>query len=177
MTPVDVESELNKRVLQLRIIICALLSGIVALATVAIFVRMQGQFKNAMPSDVLLYVGLGFTACTGLAYVFVPESIVRATRRRIAHQPVSQAGNQSGAAQEWTRLCDLYVTQTIVSAALLEGTAFLWLIYFLMTGEWYMLTIGLAAALFIALKFPSTDGLSRWLSHQQEMIEHDRSTL
>ena len=176
MTPIDFESELGKRIQTMRIILLALIAGIVSFTCVAVFFGIQGNLQGQAPimAQVFTFVGLGFTACNALAYVLVPDKIVQASRRQLARQFATADRVNAEAAQDFVKLCELYQTQMIVGAALLEGTAFLWLIFFMVTGQWFMLGFAVAAALLLALKFPSADSLSRWLAQQQELIDVER---
>jgi hypothetical protein len=173
MIPDEFESEFSKRLLTMRIILGALLAGVATFAGITAFLWLGGQFQARMPADLLTYVGLAYTAGTAMAYALVPGRIVRAARWRIVRL-ADPASKDAAATKQLLRLCDVYQTQMIVRAALLEGTVFVWLIFFLMTGQWYMFGVAVAAALLLAMNFPTADGVSRWLAQQQEMMELER---
>lgn len=172
MIPDDFESEFNKRLLTMRIILGAVLAGVTTFAAIVVFLRVGRQLQGHLPADILTYVGLAFTAGTLLAYVLVPGRIVQAARWQVVQ--LADPAKQDAASRTRLKLCDVYQTQLLIRAGLLDGTAFLWLLFFLTSGHWYMFGFALAAALFLALSFPTADGLSRWLNQQEDLIESER---
>lgn len=175
MLPAEFDVELGKRVLTMRIIVATLLAGIVGFAVLAVAFRMLGNVQappgNMVP--MLLVVGLAFTVANAVTYLIVPGKIIKsALRRLVASEPA-----KAEAVQFAIKLCEVYQTQLIVGAALLEGTAFLWLMFFMLSGEWFMLGFVVAAVVLLGLRFPSADQLARWLDQQQESLEIERANL
>jgi hypothetical protein len=160
--------KLKSAILTLRIIVMALATSVVAFAIAAIAIRMQQAAAPA--NDVGWTLAVLGIAAAPVAFVlsrFVPGLFVAKSRRQIARgqfgpaaaaNPNQIGGVQSGLAQlgDDGKLFMVYQTKTILSAALLEGAAFLNIVAFLLGGNPVALGLGALLALAIAAMFPRT---------------------
>lgn len=160
----DQSDSLTARVVIMRILIGALVTGILFFAGIAAFLRSQDQ-PPAPETPVLTYIGLGFTALSVIARVFVIQAVEAAFRRRAAASapPVEQY---------WTQ----YQTNLIIGAALLEAPGFFLLIAYLLEGQTVALAAGLLLAAAMAVwHFTTRDKVERWVQLQQELVAQERA--
>ena len=172
MSQLDDEAVIGPRVRTMQIILAALVMGVLLFLVVAVALRAGGQVP-APPNDVLLPIALGFAALAAVVSVIVPRQIVAGGRRMIARGS-SPAGTPTPAAGDTERLCGLYQTQLIVSAALLEGPAFFLLIVYLLQGD--VLALAMVGVLLAAMaaKFPTRGRVERFLSEQHDLLAQER---
>lgn len=162
----------ERRLMAMRIIVSALLGGLAIFAGVAVAYRYTGH-PAAPALMVLTYVSIVFTGVLTLCSAVVPAIWAATARRGLLATPATDESGSPApiAASKWY---EIYQSQLIISAALLEGPAFLALIAFLIEGS--PASLGLALFLFImlALKMPSGPRIERWISNQQQLLERER---
>jgi hypothetical protein len=153
------------RLLTMRIIVCALVMGVLAFAGVAAFVRSQGAMPPTPDVPLVSYIAAGYGALMLLAWSVVPPAIVTGARRKLLAETAVTTG----------RLLDLFHTRLIVGAALLEGAAFFFLIAYMLEGLPWALAGGLFfAALLAMLYFPTREGVEGWVAEQREALAQER---
>lgn len=161
-------------------IICgSLIGGVVMFLGIAVFLRTQGGVGGGLPQPILSFVALLFSCATVAASLFVPNLTINTARRQIARgtwQPAPRTPAGLVPATDEGKLLTVYQTAMLIRAALYEGTAFFWIIVYLVEGNtWALLGAGLFLA-GVALQFPSRDGVEQWLMAQLQQLEEDRRT-
>ena len=166
MNDVDLETILAPRVMTMRIIVIALLNGILMFVGIAVYVRASGQ--AAPPPDVplLTYIAFLFAVPMVLAALFVPGIIEAA-----AIQKVAKAGSNT----DIGALLSIFQQRLIIRAALFEAPAFFALIAYFIEGQWPTLVVAGVMALGIASNFPSVSGVQAWLEDRRERIAAERA--
>ncbi len=184
MSPVDHPNAIGPQVRVLRIILSALILGIVIFAAVSHFVVPAGGAdadEDKMP--ILTYVGLAFGMSTFVAGHMLNIVITTSGRRAIArsrpHQSrsapaeaVSTDGLPSG--DDAANLFRVYFVKTLISAAIFEGAALFLVVAYML--ERHMLSLGFAAlaTIAIAVLLPTQDRVSQWIVEQQRLMENER---
>jgi hypothetical protein len=160
--PAD-EPNFRQRLLTMQIIVAALVLGVLFFMGIAIFARATG---NAPPAadDTLLVASLAFAVPAALLHVVLPGRIVAAAR----HQLARQLGKPPSG------LLNLYQSQMIVGAALLEAPIFFFLIVYMLQGQLVSLAAAVVFLAGLALQFPTAGKLQRWLMQQQGRVEDER---
>jgi len=167
-------------VMTLRIIVAALVQGVLVFLAVAVYLRVTA-------------VAVGFTTSLGplsLAAVvasmaalfvqpFLARWIVTTSRQKIAEGTWNPPGGQSPADSyidtgDTGRLLSVYSMKTIVSCAILEGAAFFATTAVLMEGTLICLGIALALAISIASRFPFQKQVATWIEQQLRFIDDER---
>ena len=69
------------------------------------------------------------------------------------------------------KLMQMFLTKSIIGAAILEGGAFANLIAFMLDGQIYSLVIAILFALGILMSFPTRNGMSEWLDNQMRRLQ------
>ncbi|HYT93235.1 MAG TPA: hypothetical protein VEL76_31240 [Gemmataceae bacterium] len=177
MSMPDSDAFLLPRLRVMRIVVLALVLGVVAFLVLALIIRAQGGLA-APPTPFLTYLALGFGGLQiGVSLLF-PRFVVTQSRRQLARgQYPATAEASAQAPDDLTSLCNVFQTQLIIAAALLEGAAFFLLIAYLQEGEVAALG-GVAVLLALLLvKFPTRPALESWLTEQQELLNQERSLL
>ncbi len=82
---------------------------------------------------------------------------------------------QSDEARNAAKLIGLFVTRTIMAAALLEGAVLMLLVAYLVEGS--ALSLGFAVVLIAALAahFPTASGAAAWVEDQARLLDEERS--
>ena len=166
---------------QSQIIVAALIAGCVIFLVIALVIT-GGKVADA-DQPVLTYVAVAFVAVTLIARMIVPGIMIRSGRRKIAQgtwQLPQQAASRPASLQfleetgDAGKLLMIYTASTIVSASLLEGSAFFALIAYLMEHSW--LSLGLAGLLILGLSthVPTRSGLVHWIEDQLALLEQER---
>jgi hypothetical protein len=170
----NLETALDVRIRTMRIIIFALLNGIVIFMAIAIFLRTSG---NITPVDRLIIspAALIFGAVVSVVHWVVPNMLAARARRQIAYGQgtlTPATGGIAPIAGEVGQLVALYQTRLIMSAAFLEGATFFFLIAFMIEGQVYTLLGAILLTGMLALKFPTRTGVEGWIEEQQELIRN-----
>ncbi len=170
-------SALTPLVRTLQIIVAALASGVLMFALITVF-RPGGGFKpwdtNAIVSVILAIVSIGMIP----ARWFVPAILVQAATRQIAlagtssntardHQPAATDDDEF-------RLLAVFQTRTIIAGAILEGTALMNLVAFLLEGQAYSFVLALLCLAGILAGFPTQHAVTGWLEHQLRRVREMR---
>ncbi len=182
----DLAERLGPAIMTLRIIVAALATGVVAFAVTAIVIRLQKA--PPPPADVawvLTALGIAAAPVAVLLSRFVPAQFVAKSRAQIAGgqfgSPAGPVPNPAGEQQlglgqfgDDGKLFTVYQTKTIISAALLEGAAFLNIIAFLQGGSPIAFCLGLLLALSIVAMFPRTSRVVEWIEAQRRLMAEEK---
>jgi hypothetical protein len=190
MREADGTSELAERlkpaIMTLRVIVIALATGVVAFAVAAIVIRMQQAAAPANDAAGLLTIlGIAAAPVAFLLSRFLPGLIVAKARRQIAggqygvpaeSNPNQASGPQSGMVQlgDDGKLFTVFQTKTIISAALVDGAAFLNIVAFLLGGSLIALGLGLLLALAIVSLFPRMSRVLEWIEAQRRLMAEEK---
>jgi hypothetical protein len=152
--------DLTPRIRVMQLIITALVMGVLFFMGIAIFQRASGN-PPVSADQTLLTIALAVAAVMVFARCVVPGWMTSSARRQLLRQ---KAEIQDG------RLLNIYQTQMIAGAALLEGPIFLLLIVYLIQGQLLSLAAGVLLTVGLALQFPTLAGVERWLERQRELL-------
>jgi hypothetical protein len=182
----DLVQRLKPAIMTLRIIVVALATGVVAFAVTAIVIRVQQAVAPANDTaELLTTLGIVAAPVAFLLSRFVPGLIVATSRRQIASgqygSPAESNPHQTGGPQSSLRqlgddgkLFTVYQTKTIISAALLEGAAFLNIVAYLLGGSPIALGLGLLLALAIVALFPRNSRVVEWIEGQRRLMAEEK---
>ena len=182
----DLTERLKPAIMTLRIIVIALATGVVAFAITAIVIRMQQAAAPANDAAGLLTtLGIAAAPVAFLLSRFLPALFVAKTRGQIASgQYGVPAGSNSretngpqsslGQLGDDGKLFTVYQTKTIISAAVLDGAAFLSIVAFLLGGSLIALGLGLLLALAIVAMFPRTSRVLEWIEAQRRLMAEEK---
>lgn len=182
----DLTERLKPAIMTLRIIVMALTTGVVAFAITAIVIRRQQAAAPANDADGLLTtLGIAAVPVAFLLSRFLPGIFVAKARGQIAsgqfgfpsESNLAQTGGpQSSLVQlgDDGKLFTVYQTNTIISAALLDGAAFLNIVAFLLGGSLIALGLGLLLALAIVAMFPRVSRVVEWIEAQRRLMAEEK---
>ncbi len=167
-----------------QIIVAALIMGVVSfLAIIVLFLPAQGLMvaapgggapgpapaDSALPLITYIAVAMGL-ADLALSFVIPSFSVIKA-RREIAQRGASKIkGDDTGA------LAQVYQTQLIIGAAMLEGGAFFAAIAYMLERNPIALGMALVLLVVLAALFPIRDRISTWLDHQLGLLREERQS-
>ncbi len=183
------QDEIGSWVRIAQIIVAALTTGTVLFLVVAIVLVAQGAFVPEGEASggelrMIMECTLGlFLVGVLIARMIAPGQIVARARRRIAAgQWVPGESAQAAKMASFIertgdagRLMGVFLTKTIVAAALFEGVAFFALIVFMLTQSIIALSIALALIVGLVLHFPTRSGVVHWIEDQLVIVEQERS--
>jgi len=172
MSPSDEDSLFAQRARTLRIILGALIAGCLGFMVFAVIYRRS--VAGAPPDlPILTYLSFAFAVVDTAISFFMPDSLIAAERRKLAQSP-ENSPQESRPSGEFVKFVGLYQTRMIISAALLEGSIFFFIIAYLVGGSLYCLLGALVLLGIMAIKFPSRDGVRRWVEEQRELLQQER---
>lgn len=163
----------------LQIIVGALAAGVLMFLAVVLFLVS----KNAQPAratlPTLTYTSVGMSAIIGIAWLVVPGIIVGRMRQSLINGNSSDWGlvkNMPNATElgDVVPLAAIYQTRTIVRAALLEGTAFLACIAYMLEHQAIALALAGLLLLMILSQIPTVSSLESWLEDQLMTVQQMR---
>jgi hypothetical protein len=162
----------------MRIIVGALMMGLLAFLSVAVLIVQQRQPNPGQPI-LISYLAVGFFAILFVLWWVVPKWIITtlinqiATGNRTPGQATetSKSNLPSAFPDDTSRLLLAYQTKMILAAALLEGAAFFGCIAYLLEGQTSVLAIPAVVLTLMALTFPTQDRVSQWVEEQQRRID------
>ncbi|NQT36804.1 MAG: hypothetical protein HQ581_04910 [Planctomycetes bacterium] len=178
--------EIVRPVRTLQIVTVALVTGCVVFLAVAMFIRLgeNDPAQAAAPVPTFGYALLVFVATALLARAIAPRWLVSAARRKIAEgtwKPPQQTGGGSPISDEFLaktgdagKLCCVFMTKTVVGAALLEGAAFFSLIAYLAEGATLSLAMAAGLIIAVALHFPTLGRAVGWIERQLSLLDQQR---
>jgi hypothetical protein len=177
----------------LQIIVTALVLGLLSFLVTILFVRVPeppkppagaGGTAVAAPSaiaalPVLTVAAFTFSVVLLPLSLLVPRLVVDASRKQITRGAWTP-GRQSGATPGPTpatnvgKLAQVYVTQTIIGAAMNEGPAFFALIAYMLERSPIALGLFVVLLIGVALRFPRRAQVELWIDNQVDRLELDR---
>jgi hypothetical protein len=176
MSQPDSDTALSPRLHIMRIIIFALVNGLVIFLGIAVFIRLNNPPQPANPNlPVVTFMALGFAVMDLLIHAILPNLTTAAGRRRILQG--NGPTDASRLADDRGQLCALYQTRMIIGAALLEGAAFFLLIAYLLEGQVICLATAVFFVALIASKFPTRAGVENWIEKQSYLLQEERMRL
>ena len=181
--PQNLADKLKPAVMVLRLIVVALILGVLAFASAAFFIRQTGEKTPAdAPLEFLTWMALGAAAMALVASWALPVAIVKKARRAIASGTYpALRGNTSGSPFAWLselgdagKLAAVYLTATIVGVAVLEGAAFVNLVAYLVNGNLANLAAGVAIVLPMAAMIAGASRLAIWILEQLRLMADEK---
>ncbi len=139
----------------MRLIVSALLVGLVTFAGIAVYLGVTGPAPRPPELPIITYMGFGMLAVCGVLSFALPGLLAP---NIVQKSVLTHSGDPAHA------LVMAHQTLLIISCALCEGPGFLCLIAYIVERQWPALVgAGLAAAL-IALRFPTADGVRSFVA-------------
>jgi hypothetical protein len=175
-------ANLTGQIRTIQIITAALTAG--ALMFFLIVVAMGlGNAPAQAATPFITYVALGFTVMNLGVRQFVPSAVADAARRKLVEER-RQSGRPARYANVATaevidratdanRLCGVYQTKTIISAAIVEGAAFLAMVAYQIEHWWPGLALAIALIVGLALHIPSQSRVEHWVEDQLRLAEQE----
>jgi hypothetical protein len=161
----------------MQILASALIASPVFLFVVAFLMRALANGAQAtMP--VISYVGFAIAAVEVLTLVsdgfeggwtrwgITPNRVAAARRRGAARDASPEATPYS----QDLFLCGAFQTRLVVLLAVVEGTAFLQGIAYIIEGHLFSLAVGLVLLLIMVILFPTRSKLESWMAHMKQMM-------
>ncbi|HEX3655763.1 MAG TPA: hypothetical protein VHV55_08160 [Pirellulales bacterium] len=168
----------------LRIIIAAMAAGAAAFLTIAVALRISGNFGSMTPTMSLLR-----WAAIGLAPIaFVASRALVASQLKFSRQQLvagtSEPSQDADGAHASAFLADLgdagklfavYTTQAIISTACLEFAALACIVSFMFTGSLASLALSVALICAIVPNIPlAASSVAEWIEEQLRLVEEER---
>jgi hypothetical protein len=158
--------------------------GTLVLLAVAVGIGAGEQQPGADDRvSVLTYVAVIVAVASILIRLVVPTAIMTRGRENIVRgnwdlkqEERAPAGlvefleNTGDAGKLWL----LFLTRTIVSAAVLEGAAFVCLVAYFIDHSALALAVSVALVLGLALHFPTRGSVVHWIEDQLRIVDHQR---
>lgn len=174
-----------RRVVTAQFVVGALVSGCVMFLGVVLVVDFAPRPAPAGGNgpDVLTYASVFFALGALFARGVVQTMIASRGRETIVDgsfdaskldraqenlAPFLEATGDAG------RLWLVFLSRTIVTAAIPEGAAFFCLVAYLLEGSWLSLGLAVLLILSVAVMFPTRRSVIRWIEHQLELVDEQR---
>jgi hypothetical protein len=172
--PGEVLTPQRLRIMQ--IIAGMLLMGVVVFLAIVLFiVFVQHNGQGTAPAKALpvvsLVAGAMFAVCAPLAFI-VPGIMTGSALRQIVSGtwPIPPGGNPSEFATAGRKLLAVRQTTMLVGLALLNGTAFLGCIAYLLEAQALALGVVAVTVVLMLCKFPTEGRVRAWLDRQGEAL-------
>jgi hypothetical protein len=149
----------------LQVVVGALVGGVLIAAVIFFVVRSQGPAPMANQLPLISFLAVGFAAMMiALRLVMIPV-LAKAGRAKLMPNSDVSTGQVFG----------LFASRTIMGAALLEGSAFFFLVAYLVEGQPWALGGGLIMAGLIAvLQFPTRTSVENAIAADRQASEDER---
>lgn len=154
-------TELLRRV---QIVTAALIMGSAGFMGIALLVAGDEISDQA---DVIAWVGIAISVVMFFMHLVVPGILSRETLKQIKSADFSKAD----AEQRFEMLFPVYMTRQIVACAMLEGAAFLNLVFLILSGFVGNLIAAVLLIGLLASRFPTASKLEFWVQDQTREIE------
>lgn len=142
-------------VTQLRIVLFALLAGLIAFGGFAI-ATAPTPGADANQDRILMFAVLAVAAAEIPAYVLLRSILIGGVSRKTLDEP-------DGDHQPHAR--HVYLMLTLIGAALAEGVGLFAIIVFMITGHVEILAVALLSLILIAIQIPSEHRAERFVEH------------
>ena len=164
MAAQQIQMTSEQRARAMNIIWFAMILGVVVFAIVASVIGLQQEPKDGMP--LMTYVGMGMAAFMLGVSLIVPNII--ANQQFQAAMQRGQFETEEDKKQFMTDLEQVYMTKFLIGMALIEGGAFLNLVFLLVEGQVLAyIPVAVLVLCMIAGK-PSQAKLEAWIRYQME---------
>jgi F0F1-type ATP synthase assembly protein I len=154
----------------LQIIVGALVCGCVFFLVVAVVVGQTAEAPDAEMRPWMTYVAVVLAAVGLAARMVIPGVVVARGRRHIAGQKTEDP--QSTGAQN--QLLALFRVKTILSAAIIEGIAFLMIVTYMLEPSPLALILAVILTIGVATHLPTRSGVTRWIEEQERLVDRQR---
>lgn len=180
-TDSDWKNAVGSAVMTGKIIVAALATGPTIFLLIVLFLTANGGPPDRAP--FVTYAALAFAAVAIAMRMIVPAATVASGRRQIVagtYRPGTGRSNNPGFDKLLERsgdaglLFQLYLTKTIIAAALLEGATFFLLISYMMERQILSLAAAIVLIVGVALLMPTRDGVLAWIENQLAQVEQER---
>ena len=160
----------------LQIALAGLLGGSGTFLAIVIF-RVASGAAPEIGADMAILVHMAIAAAVAASLVqlvFAPLSFAGARRRFLRQAAHVHGGPEAGGDDARQHLWERFSTTTIISAAILEGAAFLSLVTYLMTHSAVALALAIVLMMGIATTIPTRSRVDRWLNEQIRLIGQEK---
>lgn len=164
----DPDRSLAQRVRGMQLIVVALVLGVLVFLAVVLVILAAGLMD---PVDVSFVSPISVV----FGVVMIAQRAVLPTmllNKRVG--VIAEVRDESVADR---LLLGAFASRMILACALCESAAFFSLCAFLLNRDWYVLVVPAVCVALMAARFPTTDGVRRWLDEQLELIGHQRQNL
>lgn len=151
------EAELAKWLQPVKIVLLAMIVGLIGFAVVSYVLRKDGSFEAGEKAGPVLLGILGLMAIGELpAYLIIRQTIAGKTRRRWREeQPVNDPVSFFG---------QPIATVAILGAAMAEGLGLFGILIYLMAGNVWGLAVGGVAMILVLAQIPTRQSVDRFIS-------------
>jgi ABC-type protease/lipase transport system fused ATPase/permease subunit len=178
------QDDVGRQVRTLRTIVVALLLGPSVFLAVVLLARLGEARAQGGPS-VLTWVALAAAGLCVLLRLIVPGAVVSAARRRLLRGQYDPAARAAGARRRQLhaffqrtgdagRLMIVYMTATLLAAAILEWAAFFLVVVYMIDPQVLSLAVAVALILAMAAQFPWRARVFSWIEGQLRRLEEER---
>jgi hypothetical protein len=184
------DTRFNAQLRTLQIIASALLLGVLFFLGI-VLVLQHGQGLNQQAGTLVLsYVALALLASILIVWSFLPNQLANGQVRKIAdgswtpgpedstysRSPVNPESLLAAFPTDADKLLAVFQTTSIVGWALLEGSALLGCVAYLLEAQPFVFAvIGVPVLLFV-VTFPMRGRVTRWLEEQQRRVKDIRQS-
>lgn len=176
----DADDGLLSRHLQtMQIIAVALLAGVLAFVAIGVFVKSTqnvGQVaERAQESQIVTLLALGtMVVCVPMS-IFIPILLTNASLAQLAagKRDVPTGTNADTPVPTTSKLLRIWQISMLIGLAMLEGSAFLACLAYLMEGLPIALGIAAVTVLLMLVKFPTKANVRSWLDRHYPCGSHD----
>jgi hypothetical protein len=153
--------QLRQALRAMQIIVASLAFGVVSFFVVVLFIVPPAGGNRPANNLFLTYLGVG-VAIVGLAvWFFLPNLIARQARKSVL-------------AGDARRIVGNYQTQLIIGCALLEGFAFMNLVFYMIEHQPVSLVVAVVFLVILLAQIPTLNRLERWVESELTAIDQLR---
>ena len=161
-----------------QIIVGALLAGCVTFMVVVLVVG--GAPDDSAKSSMLTFIASGTAGVLVLVRFVVPSIVVAQARGHIRQGTWMAASGSPPAAtmqqsDDTGKLIQVFMTRTILAAAIVEGGIFLLLVVYMTERSALSLALAVVLIAILASGFPTASRVGRWLEEQTRLLDEERS--
>ncbi len=179
------QEEISRRVVGAQIVVGALTAGCIVFLGIALLLHggpPPADEEEAVP--LFGYVALFVAVAAVAARLVIPAAIMTRSRQQIADgswqlpegrrdraELTAFLGRTGDAGKLWL----LFLTRTIIAAAVLEAAAFFSLVAYLIGPSVVNLIVAVLMIVGVAFEFPRRGSVLRWIEDQLRMVDQLRS--
>ena len=179
------QNDVGRQVRALRIIVAALVGGVLLFFLVVLVSSPFAAGKAEAERPVITWIALAFAGLSVVLRLVVPGAVVSSARRKILRGEYDPARRASGDRRQQLdaffqrtgdagRLMIVYMSTTILAAAILEWAAFFLLVAYMVERHIPGLVVAVALALAIAAHMPSRARVFAWIEGQLRRLDEAR---